>query len=796
MENPRLLAPLIEVLESSRQRKALDKSVLYVIVFPNFFSDDPQVSKELSVIVDKTWCYEVYFETFKTIEEESKDAELQVVNNLSFSSPAKGKNLNMAERVKSNWEGFDSDNGEKVELRKFLRMIVTVVIKVMEIELGLDLNLFFSVDKDEIFMTVKCSENNLQVQASLMEYKVQLNEVNAPGKIPDYRRVPPYGEFDPKLIQKGKTNVYKKYDTKGKWIKDRDSVAYTENFSYFTYTDKVQILLAMINSEIDTGVLQENNIILCHFPLNDENLDELRENWGNFAMFWKPQNLNKVRNYFGEKIAMYFAWLEYYIIWLIFPGVLGVIVFVFQHFYGDIMTKGGRMSVSDILLLLFSCILAMGSTVLHQVWIRRQSELSWMWGTTHIHEIEVQRPRFKGSYGKDPISGQKKKLPSQRFKTYLKRVLGFTISIKFVLLTICIISTLMFYKVTIDSLAANYGIKLCAIVNAFQIKIMNFIYRRIARKLNDWENYEYDSESNDNLAIKLYLFQFINSYSSLFYIAFFKSWLEQKCQSSCSGTGADCRLSCMDELKVQLGTIFLINMCMNVIELGLPYLRSRISKYNEKKRLKEMELRGDVINKKTSEYEKQRKLEEYETPLDDYMEIIIDYGYVTMFSTAFPPVAVLALLVNIFEVRVDAFKLCYLTRRPYPAPANSIGEWERVIGIVSILGTLTNTGIIVFTSDIFHLNTYREKMLYFLVIEHILILFKIVLARIIPDVPTKVKDGLVWQNRVSRERIFNKVSDVDEQRHRFDLFFAKQDQREVVLDPEYIENSKPPLDYN
>jgi hypothetical protein len=323
---------------------------------------------------------------------------------------------------------------------------------------------------------------------------------------------------------------------------------------------------------------------------------------------------------------------------------------------------------------------------------------------------------------------------------------------------------------------------------------MNQVYRRIARRLNDWENYEYDSESNDNLAIKLYLFQFINSYSSLFYIAFIKAWAEGKCQSSCTGSAFDCRLSCMDELKIQLGTIFLINMCMNVMELGLPYMKSKYRKYSEKKAQKEIEQRLGSQHKKASEYEKQSKLEEYETPLDDYMEIIIDYGYVTMFSTAFPPVAILALLVNIFEVRVDAFKLCYLTRRPYPAPANSIGEWERVIGIVSILGTLTNTGIIVFTSDIFRLNTYKEKILYFLVIEHILIFFKIILARIIPDVPSKVRDGLCWQNRISRERIFNKVSDVDEQRHRYGLFFVKQEAREVVLDPEYISKCQPLVD--
>jgi hypothetical protein len=44
----------------------------------------------------------------------------------------------------------------------------------------------------------------------------------------------------------------------------------------------------------------------------------------------KYQPLDKVREYFGEQIGMYFTWLGFYTSWLFLPAILGLVVF----FYG------------------------------------------------------------------------------------------------------------------------------------------------------------------------------------------------------------------------------------------------------------------------------------------------------------------------------------------------------------------------------------------------------------------------------------------------------------------------------
>jgi len=46
--------------------------------------------------------------------------------------------------------------------------------------------------------------------------------------------------------------------------------------------------------------------------------------------------------------------------------------------------------------------------------------------------------------------------------------------------------------------------------------------------MTNWENHETETIHSDNLAVKLFFFKFVNSYASLFYIAFAKSFFDEK----------------------------------------------------------------------------------------------------------------------------------------------------------------------------------------------------------------------------------------------------------------------------
>jgi uncharacterized protein (UPF0332 family) len=86
----------------------------------------------------------------------------------------------------------------------------------------------------------------------------------------------------------------------------------------------------------------------------------------------------------------------------------------------------------------------------------------------------------------------------------------------------------------------------------------------------------------------------------------------------------------------------------------------------------------------------------------DYLEIVIQYGYVTMFVVAFPLAPALALLNNIFESKVDLFKLTEC-RRPALQQRSNIGSWHYCMEFISFLSVITNCYLIVNVSTHFEL---------------------------------------------------------------------------------------------
>ena len=59
----------------------------------------------------------------------------------------------------------------------------------------------------------------------------------------------------------------------------------------------------------------------------------------------------------------------------------------------------------------------------------------------------------------------------------------------------------------------------------------------------------------------------------------------------------------------------------------------------------------------------QLEKDEYEQ-FDDFIEMIIQLGYVTLFASAYPCSGLFAIAANFVEIRLDAFKLSNLCLRP------------------------------------------------------------------------------------------------------------------------------------
>lgn len=62
----------------------------------------------------------------------------------------------------------------------------------------------------------------------------------------------------------------------------------------------------------------------------------------------------------------------------------------------------------------------------------------------------------------------------------------------------------------------------------------------------------------------------------------------------------------------------------------------------------------------------------------------------TLFSAAFPLAPVFALMNNIIEIRLDAYKLIATFRRPLAQTAQDIGAWLEILKVISYLSVITN----------------------------------------------------------------------------------------------------------
>ena len=305
---------------------------------------------------------------------------------------------------------------------------------------------------------------------------------------------------------------------------------------------------------------------------------------------------------------------------------------------------------------------------------------------------------------------------------------------------------------------------------------MNFVYSKVARKLTEWENVETDSQWQNSLTFKLFLFQFINSYSSLIYIAFGRSTYGL-CQDN----------DCLSELDEQLTTIFITNFLLNGVEIGSPIFMLKYRAWKERKAAKKNMLHSADLsivavalaaksgNAKISNTELQQLKNEYESPLEDYMEIVIQYGYIVMFSASFPLAPLLCLLMGIIEVRVDAYKLTDLTRRPIPNQAHGIGNWMQILRFLSFAGIFTNATIIVFTSTMVKIDELEHKWFIWLIIVNALLILKVVIRYFVPEVPALHKQIIEWQEKTVNERINKKDLNRDHRRLTQGLFMQGPD---------------------
>merc|ERR1719253_2478741 len=149
---------------------------------------------------------------------------------------------------------------------------------------------------------------------------------------------------------------------------------------------------------------------------------------------------------------------------------------------------------------------------------------------------------------------------------------------------------------------------------------------------------------------------------------------------------------CMNDLGSQLAIFVIMRLTLqNFLELGLPMFITWWKNFQEGRSFHTSLFTNPLtVMPDLSSAEKQSKKEDYDL-YEDIDEILILYGYTTLFVVACPWVPLVALISCVLECFLDQKKLVLLYRRPFPLPAANNEPWDMAFDVFGIIAMLTNT---------------------------------------------------------------------------------------------------------
>ncbi|XP_043249984.1 anoctamin-1-like isoform X2 [Colletes gigas] len=509
------------------------------------------------------------------------------------------------------------------------------------------------------------------------------------------------------------------------------------------------------------------------YPLHDGDLqspDSMRcllyTEWASVRKCLHYQPLDYIKEYFGVKIGLYFAWLGFYTHMLVPASIVGLLCFIYScvTLYSnepseDICNHNGTIAMCPLCdhicgywnlketclhsritylfdnpsTVFFSIFMSLWATLFLELWKRYSAEITHRWDLTGLDaQEEHPRPQYLAR-----LAHIKKKslniitnteeptVPFWKMRVPAT-ILSFSIVLLLIAIAMAAVLGVVLYRMSVLTALSVYGHPVvtsyailfttatAASINLCCIIVFNWIYVWLAEYLTEIELLRTQTEFDDSLTLKIYLLEFVNYYASIFYIAFFKGkfigypgkykrFFEYR-QEECGPGG------CLMELCIQLSIIMIGKQAMNtILEMLYPLFFKWLNTLKVHVGMKTKDGRRKNASKKYLQWIKDYKLVEWgpRSLFPEYLEMVLQYGFVTIFVAAFPLAPFFALLNNIFETRLDAKKLLRMYRRPVGQRVIDIGIWYRILDSISKLSAITNAFIIAFTSNFIPRLVYR-----------------------------------------------------------------------------------------
>ena len=545
---------------------------------------------------------------------------------------------------------------------------------------------------------------------------------------------PPY--FAYKEDKDDKFRRYEKNDdyhySKENGIIDESDKKY---FSKFRNIDRLRFIKRILNKIIKFSELKNLDIFEeMLFKRNNkayfQKLKELSLNniYNPFDYYRCAKSINTIRNYFGETVSYYFLFTDHYTRMLLFPSIFGCFIFISYFLWYKIpfitlFSNSIQIDYYECLLILNCILLTIWLTLFIKSWLQKEKLYNYIWGISSSEKEEKINEEFIPNAKEKLILGYyvpKEKEPYHTFKKYV----SYAVLLGMILLVIFFIYSLFRLKARLINGDVWHDYKITfyiACINGIQIKVMNFIYYEIAIYLNNWENHFSLTEKNNSLSLKLILFDFMNSYSSLFYIAFIKPYNEGCINNNCP-----------KELETTMYSIFFIYISVFIGEIIYLYIiyfyqKSKMLSLIKEEHIQSQSLEHQIIIPPTLNLN------------IEYSDIINQFGFVCFFSIAAPLTPLIIFVLSLFFRILNYYKFIHLKRIEILDASKGISFYNKIIKMFLFIGVMINVAIFMFSSPnpsvpLNTIETLKNKFLTIFIIENsVIIIYAFVDRNILPN---------------------------------------------------------------
>ncbi|OBR14489.1 Plasma membrane channel protein [Colletotrichum higginsianum IMI 349063] len=439
------------------------------------------------------------------------------------------------------------------------------------------------------------------------------------------------------------------------------------------------------------------------FPLHNEERNQSLMKHLSKRLFLTLDDIDSIRDLWGTKVAFYFAFIQTYLLFLTFPAITGVIAWMYLSKYS----------------LFYAISTCVWCTVFLEYWKIQEVDLSIRWNVQGIGKVKVNRPQFKyDRIVKDEAGREKHYFP--KWKQITRQLL----QIPFVLISALALGAIIVLVFAIEVLISEgYDgpyknvieyVPTCLL--AVALPYISSALEDIATTLTNYENHRTADYHEMSLTQKIFVLNIITNYLPILITAFvyvpfgdtFVPWLERMTKAFLGALGQkymDDDLSFhvdADRLRDEVIALVVTGQISGFFDENImPVLKHKAQGlYREYRRSHSKDTMLMSIVQDDPEEARflrsarnQATLDKYNVQ-DDIAEIVLQFGYLALFSPVWPLIPIGFLVNNVVELRTDFLKICMEHQRPAPVRTDGIGPWINSLDFLTWVGSLS-TGAIV-----------------------------------------------------------------------------------------------------